>query len=176
MRLLVLVVILDRVFDGDDVGLVALLVDDVDHGGQRGGLARAGGPGHQHQAARFVEQFLGRGRQADLLHRQHLVGNLAQDDAEVALLLEHADAEAGHVAEGKAEVGAAALAHVLDVVLGGDAAHQLLGVLRRQRRAFHPVQDAVHADHGRRAHADVQVGGPFRHHQLQQIGHRVRHA
>ena len=42
-----------------------------------------------------------------------------------------------------------------------------------QRRAFHAVQNAVHADRRRHAHADVQVGGAFRHHQLQQIGHRI---
>ena len=174
--LLVFVIILDGVFDGDDVGFVALLVDDVDHGGERGRLARAGGAGHQHQAARFVEQFLGGGRQADLLHRQHLAGDLAQDEAEIALFLEDAHAESRHVAEGEAEVGAAALADALDVILRGNAAHQFLAVLRGQRRPFYPVQNAMHTNHGRRIHADVQVGGPFGHHQLQQIGHRVRHA
>ena len=154
---------------------VALLVDDVHHGGQRGGLAGAGGPGHQHQTARFVEQFLDARRNADLLHRQQLVGNLPQHQAEVALLLEHADAEPRHVAEREAEVRAAAFARALDVLLGRDAAHQFLGVLRLERRAFDAVQNAVHANHRRRADADVQVGRAFGHHQLQQIGHGVRH-
>ena len=161
---LVGVVIFDGVLDGDNVRFVALFVDDVDHRRQGGRLAGAGGSGDQHQPARFVEQFLGGGRQADLLHREHLGGNLAQDDAEVTLGLEDAHAEPRHVPEGKAEVGAAAFADALDVLLGGNAAHQLLAVFRLQRRPFHPVQNAVHANHGRRAHADVQVGSPFRHH------------
>ena len=42
--LLVLVVVFNGVFDGDDMHVVALFVDDVDHRSQRGGLARSGGP------------------------------------------------------------------------------------------------------------------------------------
>jgi hypothetical protein len=63
---------------------------------------------------------------------QQLGGNLPQHQAEVALFLENADAETGRFAEGKTEVRPPAFAHVLDVVFGGDAAHQFLGVLRRK--------------------------------------------
>ncbi len=42
LRLLVFVIIFDRVFDGDDVRLLALLVHNVDHRGQRRRLARTG--------------------------------------------------------------------------------------------------------------------------------------
>ena len=56
----------DRVFDGQDV-FVALGVDLVDHGGQRGGLAGPGRPGHQHQPARLVAQLAHDGRQAQLV-------------------------------------------------------------------------------------------------------------
>jgi len=45
----------------------------------------------------------------------------------------------GHVAKGKAEVSAAAFAHMLDVIFGGDAAHQVFRVLRRKGRSFHAV-------------------------------------
>ena len=41
----------------------------------------------------------------------------------------------------------------------------------RERRAFHAMQNTVQTDHRRQSHADVQVGGPFGDHQLQQIGH-----
>ncbi len=176
MRLFMLVVKLDGVLDGDDVGLIALFIDDVDHRGEGGGFAGTGGAGDQDQAARLVQQFADRGRQADLVQGQQLGGNLAQDQAEIALFLEHADAETRHFAEGKTEVRAAAFAHMLDVVFGGDAAHQFFGVFRRQRRAFHAVQNAMHADDRRHADADVQIGGTFRDHQLQQIGHRIRHS
>ena len=43
----------DRVLDGDDV-LVAVAVDLVDHGRQRGGFAGSGRAGDQDQAARLV--------------------------------------------------------------------------------------------------------------------------
>ena len=45
------VLVFDRVLDGDDVALVAL-VDRGDQRRQRRGLARAGGPADQHEAAR----------------------------------------------------------------------------------------------------------------------------
>src|SRR5262249_6875698 len=54
-RLLVLVVVLDRVFDRDDVPVV-VLVYEVDHAGQAGGLAGTGGSGDQQQAARARDQ------------------------------------------------------------------------------------------------------------------------
>ena len=65
----------------------------------------------------------------------------------------------------------AAFAHVLDVVFGGDAAHQFLGVFRAQGRAIDAMENAMHADDRRHAHSDVQIRGAFGHHQLQQIGH-----
>jgi hypothetical protein len=170
-RLLVPVIIFNRVFDGDDMRLVPFLVDDVDHRGQGRRFSGAGRPGDQHQAPGFVEQFLRGRRQADLLHRKQLARDLAQDAAEIAFLLEDADSEPGHLAESEPKVGAATLAHVLNMIFRGDAAHQFLGVFRRQGGTFHPVQNAMDADGGRGAYADVQVGSTFRHHQLQQIGH-----
>ncbi len=50
---LVLVHDLDRVLDGDDVALSSA-VDVIDHRRKRGRFARAGGAGHQNQAARFI--------------------------------------------------------------------------------------------------------------------------
>ena len=95
--------------------------------------------------------------------------------AEVALFLEHADTETRRVPERKAKVRAAPFAHVLDVVFRSDAAHQFFGVFRAAGRPLYAVQNAMHPDRGRCAHTDVKVGSAFRHHQLQQIGHRVRH-
>ena len=56
---LVLVHELDRVLDRDDV-LVALAVDLVDHGRERGRLAAAGRAGDQHEAARQLGQLVDR--------------------------------------------------------------------------------------------------------------------
>ena len=97
---------------------------------RRGGFAGAGGAGDQDQSAGLAQQDVdGVDGQADLLQRQKQGGNLAQDNAEIPLGLEDADAEAGDFAEGETEIGAAFLAHLLDVVLGSDAAHQFLACL-----------------------------------------------
>ena len=56
-RLLVAVEELDRVLDGDDV-LAALGVDVVDHRRQGRGLARAGGPGAEDEAALLLGDLL----------------------------------------------------------------------------------------------------------------------
>ena len=100
---------------------------------------------------------------------------MPEHDAEIPFFLEDAHAEARHFAESETEVRAAAFTRALDMLLGCDAAHQFLGVLRFERRALDAVQDAVYADYRRRANADVQVGGALGHHQLQQIRHGVRH-
>src|SRR5438128_9588872 len=85
---------LDRVFDGDDV-LMALAVDLVDHRGQRGRLARAGGSGDEHQAARFVADLFDHSREAKLLESEDLVGDLAVDGGGRAALVEDVGPEAG---------------------------------------------------------------------------------
>ena len=64
--------VLDGVLDGQDV-VGAVLVDVVDHRGQRRGLAAARGAGDQDQAAGLVRQFLQNRRQAQLLHGGDLI-------------------------------------------------------------------------------------------------------
>src|SRR5262249_51313191 len=97
--LFVFVIKFDGVFDGDDVGLFAFLVDDIDHGGKRSALAGTGGAGHKAKTAWFVKQFTDGRRQANLVQFKKLVWNLSQHHAEVALLFEHADAETRKFAE-----------------------------------------------------------------------------
>ncbi len=60
-RLLVIVVVLDRVFQRDDV-MINIVVDPVDHAGQTGGLAGTGRPGDQEQASRPLNEFPHDGR------------------------------------------------------------------------------------------------------------------
>ena len=60
--LLVPVQELDRVLDREDV-LVAGVVDQVEHRGERRGLAGAGRPGHEHEAARLLRELLEHRRQ-----------------------------------------------------------------------------------------------------------------
>ena len=85
-RFLVLVVILDRVLDRDDMP-VEVVVDIVDHRGQAGRLARPGGAGDQDQAARPLDQVADDRRRAQLLEREKLVGDPPQHQADIAFCL-----------------------------------------------------------------------------------------
>jgi len=92
-RVVVPVQVLDRVLDGHDVRR-ARGVDVLDHGGQRGGLAAARGPGHEHQAALFLRDALEHRGQSQLVDRLDAGWNDAQHEADGATLLEHVAAEA----------------------------------------------------------------------------------
>src|SRR5205807_2960061 len=84
---LVLVDELDRVLNSDDV-VMALAVDLVNHGSQRGGLSRTGRPGHQYQATRLLAELGDDGRKPELLERFDLEGNYAEDRRGGAALIE----------------------------------------------------------------------------------------
>ena len=130
--LLVLVVILDRVFQRDDVPIV-VLVDEVDHAGQAGRLAGAGRAGDQQQAARPGDQPVDGLGHADLLEGQELARNAPQHHADVAVLLEDGDAEAVAVGELDGEVGPALFLQFLLAAVGRDALHQGGGVVAVER-------------------------------------------
>ena len=156
VRFLVLVVILDRVFQRDDVPVV-VLVDEVDHAGQAGRLAGAGRPGDQQQAARPGDEPPDGLGHADLLEGQELARNAPQHHADVAALLEDGDAEAVAVGELDGEVGAALLLKLLLAAVGRDALHQGGGVVLVQHLGVEPAHTAVVADDRRLPDGDVQV-------------------
>ena len=66
-------------------------VDVVDHGGQRGGLAAAGGAGDQDQPAGFIGQFFQHFGQAKLVQGGDLIVEQAQRGRRPALLVKHVD-------------------------------------------------------------------------------------
>ena len=68
---LVLVDVLDRILDGEDV-LAPLGVDLVDHRRERRRLAAAGRAGDEHQPARPLGEVADDGRQAELVERLDL--------------------------------------------------------------------------------------------------------
>ncbi len=76
--------VFDRILERDDV-VVAVLVDLIDEGGERGGLAGADGAGDEDEAVVIAGQGRQVSRQAEFLHR----ADLGVDDAEG-----HVDAEA----------------------------------------------------------------------------------
>jgi len=83
---------LDRVLDGEDVvGTVVIAM--VDHAGQRGRLARAGGAGDQHQPARQHAQVAEDLRGAQVVEAHDHRRDAAEHGAGAAVLVEGIDAE-----------------------------------------------------------------------------------
>ena len=94
---LVLVEVLDRILDGEDV-LVALGVDLVDHRRERRRLAAAGRAGDEHEAARPLGERGEHRRQAELVEAADLLGDQPVDGADRAALVEDVAAEAREAA------------------------------------------------------------------------------
>ncbi len=130
---LVLVDVLDRILDGQDV-LVALVVDLVEHRGQRRRLAAAGRPGDQHEPARPLGQRREHLRQAEILEALDLLGNQPVDGADRAALVEDVRAEPRDAADAEREVELERLLEALLLRVGHDAVGELLGLGRRQIR------------------------------------------
>src|SRR5262245_21899951 len=89
---LVQVQILDRILDGDDV-VVLLFVDDVDDGGLRGALARAGRTSYQHQAIAKLGDITQLRRQTERLERRNVSWDNPHDNRIDATLLKYVDAK-----------------------------------------------------------------------------------
>ena len=94
---------LDRVLDRDDV-FVHRVVHVVDHRRERGGLARPGGAGEQHDPALLLGQVLDHGGQRELFDRADLVRHRAAGQRDHPALLEGVDAVAGDLGDLKGEV------------------------------------------------------------------------
>ena len=77
---LVLVHVLDRIFDRDDVA-ARLLVAVADHRGERGRLARAGAADEDHEAALGQHDLLEDRRQVELFEGRDLGVDEADDAA-----------------------------------------------------------------------------------------------
>ena len=95
---------------------VALVVDDVEHRGERRRLTGARRAGHEDESARPEEKFLDDRRQAELLHREQRRGNLTENRTVALAFLEDRDTEARAVRMGERKVGAAVLLDLLHLV------------------------------------------------------------
>jgi hypothetical protein len=165
-RLLVLVVVLDRVFDRDDVPL-EVHVDVVDHRRQRGRLAGPRRSGHEQQAPRTVAEVARDLREPDLVEAQQPVRDEAERHARPALLVEDAHAKPRLVAEPVGEVGAALLLELLEVPGRRDLLHQGHGVVGLENGHVDVDEPAVAPDDGRAPHRDVEVGAVLIHDEVE---------
>ncbi|MOA20624.1 hypothetical protein D3C78_1410780 [compost metagenome] len=160
---------LDRVFHRQDVAVFGL-VEVVDHGRQRGGLARAGRPGHQHQTAGLEGQVAKDLGCVELFQRQDLAGDGAEHGRRAALLVEGVDAKACQAFDLEREIDLQHL--VVDLAL--DIAHDVVnhGVhgLVVQRVDIDAPYIAMHANHRWQPRGQVQVGRFVLDAERQQLG------
>ena len=156
--LLIFVHELDWILDRDDVILPGP-VDVIDHRAQRGRLARAGGPGDQHQPLVQFAQLQDVGRQTELLGGQDLRRDDTKHRTRPAAICEHVRSEAGQLRNLVGEVGVVPIGVLLPVFLRHDRRqerHQVVPAQHRRLRVER-LHVSVLADHRRRADAEMQV-------------------
>ena len=168
-RLLVVMIIFDRILNGDHVNIIALDVHDIQQRGQSRTFTRTCRPRDQDETTRFVEQFLHAGRDPNLLHGQQRAGDLAQYHGKIAPLLEDTDTKTRRIPKSESKVRPTVFPYLLDVIFRRNTPHQVFGVIRGQGRPFDLVQSTMNANGRGNPRTDVQIGGTLGYHQLQQI-------
>ena len=150
---------LHRILDGEDVART-LLVDAVDHGRQRGALARTRWADHQNQPVRGVQQLGARGRSLQFLQRTNAIGNHPQCQRGKSPLAKGVGAEPAHSGQTEREVDLTTV-----VVLGRlhgveEAEHHAFEIARRQIVvALDRDQVAASTNGGRTSDGEMEIGG-----------------
>jgi hypothetical protein len=150
--------VLDGVLERDDVLAVAL-VHRLDHGGERGGLARAGVAGDEHQAARQVRQPRDDLGEVQGREGRHLGLDHSHRQAQAAALHVGVDAVAGEAVDLVREVRVLLAVEDLLRLLGRHLLEHGARRLRRDHREVHRRHDLVHADDRGLPRDHVHVGG-----------------
>jgi hypothetical protein len=161
---------LDRVLDGHDV-VVALPVGQVDQAGQGGRLARAGGPGDQHEPPGQVGKAAHLGGDAEGLQGLDLLGDEPEGGPDRVALEVDVEPEPGLAGQGVGAVQLLLVLQPLALALGEDRVDHRLGLGRLQLRVVLQLAEAAVDPHGRLGPGgQVQVGGAKGQHLLQQLG------
>jgi len=142
----------------------------VDHRRQRRRLARAGGAGHQHHAARIVGDFLEDFGRLEVLERQNLGGYGAHDRRGAALLHERVDAEACKIRYRERKIALQVFLVKLALSVVHDVVHHAVDVLVLHRWQIDPPHVAMHADHRRQSGRQVQIRCLVLDHKCEQLG------
>ncbi len=100
---------------------------------------------------------------------EHRVGDLPQDHADVATLLEDGDAESSQLAEREAKIRSTYFLQLALAAFGRDALHQRIRVLGLQRFGVEPAHATVQSKHGRLTDRDMNVAGTLLDAGLQQL-------
>src|ERR1700682_5779907 len=112
------------VLDGEDMKSL-FGVHFVDDGGERGGLAGAGGSGDENDAVLQVHDFFEARGELEVIEAGNLVGDYAHHDGATAALAEDVDAKTADAGEAVGKVGGAVLIELAEGMLV--VAHDVLG-------------------------------------------------
>jgi len=152
------VLVLDGVFDGDDV-LAAARVDQVEQCGQRRGFAAARGTGHQQQPVLAFRQAAQHRRQVQGFERRDPRRQQPYAGRQGAALVVYVGAASRRLAAYEAEIHRAPLLQLLVLPRREQRQHHGAQVLGRQGgRGMRRRPGAVHAHRGGRAADQQQVG------------------
>ena len=127
---LVVVQKFDRVFDRDHV-LFALAVDLVEHGGESGGLARAGRAGDKHKTARLVAQPPDDCWKAQSIEAFDFPRNRSKHSGDRAALVENVAAKTGKALQAERKVELEVFFQAVLLRVREHAIRQCLRVRRR---------------------------------------------
>ena len=138
----------DGILDGENM-IVTIVVDEIDHGRQRGALARARGTRHQHQASGHHGDVFKDLTHVQVFHREHLGWNGPEYRAGAAVLVERVDSEAGNAGHLEGEIGLQKLLEVLALLVIHDLVDQRVNFGMLERGQIDPANVAVYPNHGR---------------------------
>ena len=136
-----------------------LPVDLVHHRGERGRLARAGRPGHEHETAWPHRQLAKRRRKAELLERAQLLGDVPEGRGERAALEVDVHAEAREAGHAVREVELAVDLELLLLLGREDAIEEVPRRVRHDLLLVRERHEIAVDTHGRRRPGnEVEVG------------------
>jgi hypothetical protein len=158
---------LDGILDGEDV-VRGRLVAVVDHGGERGGLARAGGAHHQDQAALEHHQILQDFGHPEVFELGHLRRDVAQHHRRIAALIEHIDSEAPEAGLGNREIDLQLFVEVLDLLGSHESESRLAHRLGTQYLLVDGEDLALDLDLDGRVAGEEEIRRLSFHHQFEQ--------
>src|SRR5689334_21856066 len=145
-----LVIIVGGSGSGQSTPLVAV----ADHGSEGGGLAPAGTPDDDHQAALGQHHLLEDRRQLEFLEGRNLGVDQADDAADRRLLHEGADAETADAGGRDGEITLLAGVEVLGLAVVHDGAHQRRRLLGGERTLGLRANLTIDLDRRRKARGD----------------------
>ena len=166
----------DRILDREDV-LTAAVVDVIQQGRQRRGLAGTGGAGHQHQSPRTPTHLQHHRRKIELFHTGNFAAQGPEAGGIAAPLPVNVDPEAGHPSQAVGAVQLPVLFQGLALAVVQHRENQPVAVLLFERVIRHRSQFTAEPSVGRLAGGEMQVAAAGLHQLLHQIldhqGHGV---